>query len=330
MRISQVVATLQDPAASQWGLVTTAQARIEGASAMDLRRAQDAGLINRIRRGVWSLPGAPGDQFQELRAAWLSTDPEHLAYQRYDDPCPVVVTGATAAWLHGIGDLPAEPYEFSSPERRQSRQEDLRFHRRSVAAEDLDLIHGLPVGGLERTIADLVIDGHDLTLVADAAAAAAGIAEFNLLRLDELLTAEAPGKKDTLMDLAGLDAGASVERIIGATPASRLAANLGYSHALTEFYKSAAGLDPRTMTRMSGNLENILSGSLKLPTVTADLAPIQQIARQAMSSSVAPALAEMTQYSQALRAQIATQITASLPDPSRTTRGNSQTDKERA
>jgi hypothetical protein len=63
----------------------------------------------RLAHGIYRDAGAPSDEFEDLRAAWLSTEPGKLAEQRLSAPASgVVVAGASAARLHQIGDLPAD------------------------------------------------------------------------------------------------------------------------------------------------------------------------------------------------------------------------------
>jgi hypothetical protein len=79
----------------------------------------------------------------------------------------IVVSGNTAAALHGIGDLLPTPYVFTSPARRQSQRPEIRFKRRLLAADQITLVAGIPTTGVEQTIADLVHDKEDLSLVGD-------------------------------------------------------------------------------------------------------------------------------------------------------------------
>ncbi|WP_262925516.1 type IV toxin-antitoxin system AbiEi family antitoxin domain-containing protein [Kocuria atrinae] len=96
---------MQEVSADQWGLFTTAQAKQQGIIGTELSRAAQAGQIEPITHGVYRLAGVPSDEFDGIRAAWLSTDPKRPAYERLNDEDPVVVSGSSAAWLHGIGDL---------------------------------------------------------------------------------------------------------------------------------------------------------------------------------------------------------------------------------
>lgn len=64
------------------------------------------GFLQRLAHGVYKGAGVPGDQFDDLRAAWLSTEPKVTGGARLKDRANgVVVAGASAARLHDIGDL---------------------------------------------------------------------------------------------------------------------------------------------------------------------------------------------------------------------------------
>lgn len=173
---------------SQWGMVTTAQARAQGIDHMTLKRLNDDGHLIRLIHGVYRNAGAPSAEHEELRAAWLATEPRRLALERLHDNRPgIVVSGESAARLHGIGDLRAARSEFTSPTRRQSQRLDVRYRTRDLPREDITVRHGLPTTTRERTIADLVEDRQDLSTVADALRDATRQSALDTERLTELL-----------------------------------------------------------------------------------------------------------------------------------------------
>lgn len=163
MRAVDALETLELLGSAQWGLVTTAQARDAGLSNVQLARLTDQGTLTRVRHGVYALPSSGAGPLQDLRAAWL-------AAARHDDR--VVVSGASAAVVHGLGDLVPSHHEFSSGVRRQSSQPDVRFHRGAFAPDEVTVVDGLPVTTVERTVADLTARGvdsdHLATVLADA------------------------------------------------------------------------------------------------------------------------------------------------------------------
>ena len=173
---------------SQWGMVTTAQARAQGIDHMTLKRLNDDGHLIRLIHGVYRSAGAPSAEHEELRAAWLAAEPRRLALERLRDDRPgIVVSGESAARLHGIGDLRAARSEFTSPTRRQSQRLDVRYRTRDLPREDITVRHGLPTTTRERTIADLVEDRQDLSTVADALRDATRQSALDTERLTELL-----------------------------------------------------------------------------------------------------------------------------------------------
>ena len=82
MKSTEVLRVLADLTAYQWGMFTSAQASMHGITRLDLSRLAEAGHLERLAHGVYKDAGAPGDQFDDLRAAWLSTDPKRLAHER--------------------------------------------------------------------------------------------------------------------------------------------------------------------------------------------------------------------------------------------------------
>lgn len=155
MRAASVLEELEVFGSSQWGLVTTAQARALGVDRLWLSRMSTRGTLQRIRHGVYALPSARHGPFQDLQATWLSTEPELAAESRLHADDPVTVSHISAAGIHHLGDLLPVRHEFSSPVRRQTTQPDIQFHRREVPAPDRVWIDGLPVTSVPRTVADL-------------------------------------------------------------------------------------------------------------------------------------------------------------------------------
>lgn len=173
---------------SQWGMVTSAQANARGVSHMNLTRLTEAGDLIRLSHGVYKDAGAAGGEHEELRAAWLASEPTRLAWDRLDEkPGTVVVSGESAASLHGIGNLRAMHNEFTSPSRKQTQRGDVRYRIRTLSSVDVTVRGGLPVTTPERTIADLVEQRTQLDHVGDALRDAARTSRLDADRLTELL-----------------------------------------------------------------------------------------------------------------------------------------------
>ena len=156
----------------QWGMTTTAQARNEGLSSQQLARLADTGALERLRQGVYRVAGAPTNPNDDLRAAWLALAPALTAQERLADPNVEVVSHRSAAVVHQLGDLDADRLEFTTRARKQTRDSQVRFHRRRLGAGEWTLVDGLPVTTVLATIGDLAAGrldgGHLAGVVRDA------------------------------------------------------------------------------------------------------------------------------------------------------------------
>ncbi|MEO6503544.1 MAG: type IV toxin-antitoxin system AbiEi family antitoxin domain-containing protein [Jatrophihabitantaceae bacterium] len=173
-----------DLAEGQWGLLTAAQARLAGVSRVQLTRLVDAGMLVRLVHGVYVLRGAAGIEYLELRAAWLGLDPERMAADRLRNRTDgAVVSHASAARLHQLGDLDADRHEFTLADRKQSRRSDVRLHRGILQADDVAVAAGLPVTKPGRVVVDLLADRHDGEHVSRVLAGAVASRSIDLERL---------------------------------------------------------------------------------------------------------------------------------------------------
>ena len=224
MKARDALRELAEISASQWGMVTSAQAAARGVTRLDLSRLTESGDLVRLAHGVYKDAGAPSGAHLDVRAAWLSSDPARLASDRLGDGHRgVVVSGQTAAWLHDIGDLRSNRTELTTPVRRQTQRSDLHYRRRDLPVEDVTIRDGLPVTTPERTIADLVEDRTDLSIVADALRDASRKSGLDLgLLVDSLAPlAERNGHRkgdgvallDQLLVIAGIDREAIAKQI---------------------------------------------------------------------------------------------------------------------
>src|SRR5664279_4584234 len=101
----EVVARVSRLAAGQWGLLTAAQAERDHITRSQLTRLADAGVLERVERGVYAATSST-DENRALRAAWLALDPARTAEERLAHPAGAgVISHTSAASLHGIGDL---------------------------------------------------------------------------------------------------------------------------------------------------------------------------------------------------------------------------------
>ncbi|MEO3812999.1 type IV toxin-antitoxin system AbiEi family antitoxin domain-containing protein [Sphaerisporangium sp. B11E5] len=173
MKQPQALRAVSEHAAGQWGLVTAAQARAAGLTAVDLLRLTEAELLENVGHGVYLVAGAVPPKHQEIKVAWLRLNPGTPAWRRQrPETYEGVISHASACVLHDIGDIPATTVTISTPRRRTTREPNVRLLQRAVDPADVTLIDGLPVTTPERTIVDLLADradgGHIAGALADA------------------------------------------------------------------------------------------------------------------------------------------------------------------
>ncbi len=152
----------------RWGLVTTAQAEGVGVSRKQLARMASTGAIERLAQGVYRMPGAPPQDHEAIYAAWLALGGA-TSSRSEAGVTPVVAAGVTAAVVHKIGDFLLDGFDFMVPSRKGTRIHGVRLRIRELTKAEVIPVDGLPTLTVERTIADLVEIGTDLSLVADAA-----------------------------------------------------------------------------------------------------------------------------------------------------------------
>ena len=299
MRSSQCLRILADLSAPQWGMATTAQASAHGVTRHELSRLTQRGLLDRVAQGIYRDAGAPADEFEGIRAAWLAAEPARTAEERLSDlPNGVVVMGASATALHGAGDLPADRHELSTPIRRQTQRSEVSYRHRQLDPADVTIALGLPVTTIERTIADLVEDRTDLSLVAQVLRDTARTRRLDTARLSELLAPLAArnnlAKGDgvallgRLNALAGLDATAVVRQMSASLVAAGSLAHLNHADltqsligpatqdALRAFNESVA----RSVQQSIAPILEDLAASIEMPRLPGIDAALAAIAEQ--------------------------------------------------
>lgn len=231
-----VARRLADIAASQWGMITTAQARLHGVARANLAHRIRTGELERTdHHGVYRFRSALSSPLDDLRAAWLSTNPEALASERtkaLPHEGVIASAAAAAAMVHGIGYVYPAPYRIIVPSRRQTTRGAIAYSWRALDPRDVELVDGLPVTTRERTIVDLLDDEGDISIAADALRdAARDNYDLDETRLAELLAprAERLGRLSGdgnaalayLMVVAGIDAVSTASRAFDRLLASR-------------------------------------------------------------------------------------------------------------
>lgn len=147
---------LADIAASQWGMVTTSQARSVDVGPQQLTRMTGSGVLQRLQQGVYRIAGIPADPLADLKAAWLALDPETLAADRLKRPDPIgIVANRSAAVVHKFGNIDAGSSEFIVFTKKRARHPNTRISRRSIDASQWVVIDGLPTTCPTTTIGDL-------------------------------------------------------------------------------------------------------------------------------------------------------------------------------
>ena len=173
MASSERYLLLADIADTQWGMVTTAQARHVDISHQQLARMTQSGILQRLQHGVYRLAGVPHEPLTELKAAWLAFDPETTAADRLARSDPTgVVSHRSAARVHTLGDLDADISEFTVTVTKRTRHPDTRLYKRTLARTDWQVVDGLPTTTVAITIRDLAVantdGGHLAGVVKDA------------------------------------------------------------------------------------------------------------------------------------------------------------------
>jgi hypothetical protein len=246
---AEIVARVSRLAAGQWGLLTAAQAEREAVTRSQLTRLADAGVLERVERGVYATTSST-DQNRALRAAWLALDPARTAEERLADTVGSgVVSHTSAAGLHRLGDLLDDVPEVTYSQRKQTRR-GIRVHRGDLTEADVTLIDGLPATTVERTVADLLRDGHDPEHIAQIIGQGVRRRVIDLPDLAERLEplARRYGQPDGqslvahLLDLVGLSP-AALARDLANTSAGQELMAAGRASALTEMFASMPELN---------------------------------------------------------------------------------------
>ena len=184
------ISELEQLAASQWGMFTTAQAQALGFRRNQVSRMVDSMRVEPMCYGVYRFVAGSEPANADLKAAWLSAFPketaaERLAKRHFD----AVVAAGTAAAALGAGDFHMSPYTFITAVRKQTMRKNMRFLGCSLDEADVAMVDGLPTTSFERTVFDLLRLDEDPSLVdgfmRDAARSRGHAFDFE--RLSELL-----------------------------------------------------------------------------------------------------------------------------------------------
>lgn len=157
MKSEKGLSAIEELAASQWGLFTTAQAAHYGVQRNQISRLVEKRRAELLCYGVYRMTSGDETADAEIKAAWLSIYPKAFVAERMKKtPRDAVAAGRTAAFMHNFGDFYASPYTFIVSKRKQTTRDDMKYLLWELDEQDITFVHGLPVTTIERTIADLV------------------------------------------------------------------------------------------------------------------------------------------------------------------------------
>lgn len=168
MRSSQAIGKLGRLAAWQHGYVTRTQAAQMGVTADQLRRLALDEAVEHVIRGVYRVAGAPGLRFEFIFAEWLATDPGRSYEERLNRPWEGFVAAAdTASTLHEVGVFAVDTMEFVGPLPKRNPRQGVAFRVRKLAPDDVVIVEEVPALTVAATVADLIDQCHDLSIIGD-------------------------------------------------------------------------------------------------------------------------------------------------------------------
>ena len=146
------------------GLVTAKWLYEAGISSSQRDALVKSGYLEGVFRGVYRVAGAPSFDSMDILAQWM-----RLGDNEYSNDAPqLVAAGATAAYLHTIGDMWPDPYEFLTAQPRRTRDPNVVLRREPIDPNDVTTVKGVPCLTPIATLVDLVKICGDLSLVGDA------------------------------------------------------------------------------------------------------------------------------------------------------------------
>jgi hypothetical protein len=224
MRSRQWSTKLYDIAESQLGYFTAAQARAAGIHQVRLIQLHQSGDIERVSRGVYRLarfPVSPLGQYMEA-ALWPQVRrPEARA----------IISHVSALALHELSEVsPAKIHITLPPDLRLRRAvpPQLVLHFAPLAPDDVQVVEGVPVTTVARTIRDVNAAHLGPALVRRAIADGRRTGRLTYDEADrltrDLLADMPPRKRNTAKAAAETDATSTKRRQRrGKTPARRRA-----------------------------------------------------------------------------------------------------------
>lgn len=139
-----MVDSMEAVARRQHGLITLAQARMNGLSEAAVRNLLRSGRWRRVRRGVFRLEGAPATPRSELLAGILAS------------PTTLRACRTTAAALHGLPGFDERPFHVVAPIEAAGSAPALCVHRtKRFVDHEFCVVDAIPTTAVARTLFDL-------------------------------------------------------------------------------------------------------------------------------------------------------------------------------
>jgi predicted transcriptional regulator of viral defense system len=136
---------LAEMATQQHGVVSIRQLERLGFGSRSVHREGAAGRLHRLHRGVYAVGHRRLSWHGHCLAAVLANSPS-------------VASHFSAGWLWGLLlNRPSGKYHLTTPNARHSKPQFV-LHRAALADEDRDLVEGIPVTALARTLLDLAAE----------------------------------------------------------------------------------------------------------------------------------------------------------------------------
>ena len=146
------------------GLFTSEQAREAGFTDSVLARLTQKGRLERTNRGVYRIPYIPLSRFSKYSEAVLWA-------KAHRGPADVALSHETALVIYGVSDANPAVIHLTVPRTarlRRAAPDSILIHSASLESTDIDMVEGLPVTTIARTVADLLASGGRIELAKQA------------------------------------------------------------------------------------------------------------------------------------------------------------------
>lgn len=155
---------IADLSTDQWGMFTAAQANQAGLSSVALSRLVSAGSLERLRWGVYQVPGTPDSRLTEYKATWLSLNPSTPAWKRLQKPEEdFVFAGFSATWILDVSDQVPSKFDVLTSGIAQRKASDVQIRRETTLSRDqIQIVDGLPILAPTALIEDLASSSIDV------------------------------------------------------------------------------------------------------------------------------------------------------------------------